>query len=611
MQPYQEMYIANCRAVRTMTGFLFQNTVTFDQDFDEAMDAMRRAQKLSQQNMNLLQEYLLPVLDDLYSQEEEVLQGMEKFADQLTSGPLAVDVALACQIHEALLNRARRAGTRETVIRELYKLGMARYAMWYMISGLDLPEAAGFSTRMRYCFVEASSYLKYFDEFPDETKAYILRSLSNIYIGDFDRWEDKLACVRRTMQVFTDEHYRQSAPNLPWGAYMNAVHRQMVGVFPHKLKGGSIPPDTIADVMESAHLVYEGRPKEGDLPLARNQFPYHALEYRCGFISKERFLQSIEKLMDEGDPTAFDEDSQYRILSLPAFYALYLHQSPQLIPPRREYIVQLYRRLLDYLQAIPPEAISDQLRLYVRQILSEFAEVEGGPSYRELAQISLALFSPDLFAHGYSVGKMAQALCATMLEQDPSLFSDIPELQALAPGGEMSAAVQELAYHSGLFHDLGKINFSQLYNHAGRQMLRSEEEALQLHASAGWLYLKEHDSTRQYADVARGHHRWYDGSDGYPLDFTRKSSPYRVMVDVVAFADYLDSEEEDSVLPTRAVSFEEKIAQALKLEGHRFSPLVTGWLRTPELLGQLKELYQTGRREGYYLGFRFASRAKK
>lgn len=590
-----------------MTGFLFQNSASFDRAFDEAMETMARAQKLSRQNMDLLQEYLLPVLDDLFSQKEEVLQGMEEFADQLTGGSLAVDVALACQIHEALLNRARRAGTRETVIRELYKLGMARYAMWYMISGLNLPEAVGFSMRMRYCFVEASSYLKYFDEFQDETKAYILRSLANTYIGDFEHWEDKLACVRRTMQVFTDERYRQSAPNLPWKAYLNSVHRQMVSVFPHKLEGGSIPPDTIADVMESAHLVYEGRHEESAAPLARNQFPYYALEYRCGFISKELFLQSIEKLMDEGNPASFDEDSNYRIISLPAFYALYLHQSPQLIPPRREYIIHLYRRLLDYLQAIPPEAISDQLRLYVRQILSEFAEVEGGPSFRELAQISLAMFSPELFAHGYSVGKMAQALCAVMLEKDPGLFADIPELQDLAPGEEM-AAVQELAYYSGLFHDLGKINFSQLYNHAGRQMLRSEEEALQLHASAGWLYLKEHDSTRQYADAARGHHRWYDGSDGYPLDFTRKSSPYRVMVDVVAFADYLDIEDEDSVLPARTVSFEEKISQALKLEGHRFSPLVTGWLRTRELLRPLKELYETGRREGYYQCFRLTAK---
>ena len=62
---------------------------------------------------------------------------------------------------------------------------------------------------------------------------------------------------------------------------------------------------------------------------------------------------------------------------------------------------------------------------------------------------------------------------------------------------------------------------------------------VRLHTVSGWADLKARPSTAVFADIALGHHSWYDGSDGYPADYVRTASPYRQMTDAVALVSYL------------------------------------------------------------------------
>jgi len=605
LQPYQEEYIENCRTFRSITSIPLLGDGDFDAFFSDSMQKMWNARELSQRNTLLLQEQLLPVLDDLHLQKLEVLEELETFADALTKGPRALDIALACQINESLLSCYRRLGRRENVIRGLYKLGMSRYNFWVMLTGVELPETEVFTSRMRYCFVEASSYLKYYDDFGEDTKSYILRSLANIYLGYYPDWRDKLRCVRRTMKVFNDEKYRASAPGLDWERFIYLTHRQMVSAFPYHIPEGTLSPDAVADVIESAHLIYELQyekaKQSGETLHAHRLMPYYSVNFACGLITKETLISHIEEFMDAGNPAIYDDNNNYRIISLPAFYVQYLRHMPEMIPPRRDYITKLYLRLLSYIRIMPVEKITDQVKAYLRQVLTVFIDIENGVSYRDMVLAIIIHFAPELYAHGYVVGKMGQLLSNAILEHEPDYFDDIPSIKKLSTLEEKRSTMDDMVFNAGLFHDMGKFHFTTLYNHASRQMLHSEDEMLQLHTFVGYLRLREHESTQDYADVAYGHHRWYDGSDGYPVKFTRKDNPYRAMVDLIALADYLDTEAGDGTsIPVRAVPFEEKMQKIISLEGRRFSPLVTGVLRTSELWAQLKELYLNGRREGYW-----------
>lgn len=611
MQPYQEEYIRNCKAVRRLKSLSFGGEADFDEAFAGMMENMRQAETLAKRNTELLQELLLPVLDDIFQQPKETLQAMESFADALSEGLHALDLALADQVVSALLSVARRQRNREAVIRLLYKLGMVRYNIWNMFTGVSQEKTEGYSMRMRYCFVEAASYLKYYKEFDEETIGYILRSLSNIYLGDYRDWRDKLNCVRHSMQVFSDKRYREAAPNLPWDRYMDALHRQMVSILPHDDTDGSLSPDELVDVMESAHLIYElqyEKARSTGEPLnARRLLPYYQVEYACGLISREDLLVNMERLMDLAEPGQYDGSADFQILSMTAFYSQYIRHMPELLKTRSGHLLQLYERMMRYIEAMPASGINEQVRLYMRQLMATFLELPGGITYRELALTMMSRFAPELYAHGYAVGKMAVALCVAIAGGEPAFFDDIPGLSELA-GDEKRERLAELAFTAGLLHDMGKLNFASFYNHAGRQMLRLEDTILRLHTEAGEQRLRKYDSTKIFADAALGHHCWYDGKEGYPERYQRKESNIRALVDVIAFADFLESgREDDAGLLMKSKPFEEKIEEAVALEGRRFSPLVTGWLREPALLAELKELYENGRREGYYHCFLHAA----
>lgn len=572
MQDYQQRYLDNCRRIREL------------ESADGDGDILRA---LSHENTLLITENLFPALDDLYAQDADTLVSLEQFADELVKGPAAIDVPLANQVFESLLGRIRRSGSREDLIRVLYKLGMARYGLWYMLSGLDYEDVSRFTLRMRYCFAEASGYLKHFAEFDETTQSYILRSTANLYLGTFTDWREKLECVRFSMRVFTDPRIREAAPGLPWNRYMSSLHQQMIGVIPHRYSSGELSPEAVSDVMESAHLVYEAQMetarKNGQPQLPQTVFSYYALEFRCGLISKEELLKNAEAMLDSADTASYDAVNSYLIVSLPAFYAQYLTLMPEQIPPRRRYIAGIYDRLVKYVENMPLDTIPDQIVLYLRQSLSQFIEVDGGISYREFAEMLLRRFSPDLYEHGVSTGLIAEAVCRRIMSEEPDFFDEIPEIATLS-GEEKIDAAAELATHASILHDLGKINFATLY-HTGRQLLAVEEELMELHTTTGYIYLRAHESTKAFADAAYGTHRYYDSSGGFPEEYRRKDSPYRMLVDLIAFADFLQDDEEEN-----APSFDEKISTAISESGRRFSPLITAWLRDRELISQLRQL---------------------
>ena len=75
----------------------------------------------------------------------------------------------------------------------------------------------------------------------------------------------------------------------------------------------------------------------------------------------------------------------------------------------------------------------------------------------------------------------------------------------------------------------------------GRAILDEEFRAIKTHPFIGAETALRFASIRDYADVIRGHHVWYDGSRGYPQDFDTAQSPYKTIIDIVMAADCLDA----------------------------------------------------------------------
>lgn len=604
MRPYQEEYIANSREFIALTVKRLPEDRTFE-DYAARLGRQRaRKEALAARNMELLREELLPTLDHLPNADEETLESLVEWGKQLFNGRDGLDVGQFCLIHRSLLGLARQKGDREGIIRELYWLGIGCHSFYgSRLSGVD-EGAATHLNAMRLCFAEAAAYLKYFDEIQDtETRGYIMRSLANVAMGESYSVSARTALLKRALQVFRDPYYREKAPELPWDRYVRQTHLLMTSSISHDGKRAMMPQD-VSEIMESAHIIYHDREeaaeKMGEALPAQQVFRTASIEYYCGILNLDTFLSAVERQMDAADSHSFSDENAYRLISLPAFYCVYLSEHRESLPPREEYLAQLYRRSMDYMDAFPEDQERDQLFLYLRQLSSAFLETEHAIPYGVFLAHSIGRFAPEVYIHSNQVAEGAAALCGVVLDEEPAFFDDIDFLREIPDQQEKRETVLAYARGCGEFHDVGKINFLELYTRTARQWLEEEYEIARLHTVRGAGMLSERESTGRYAPAALGHHAWYDGSRGYPDSYHRLECPQRQMVDVIALVDFLAAAPETGKLRRgRDMTFAGAVEEAIRLEGRRFSPLLTARLRDAGVVEQIKTALERGRLEAY------------
>ena len=595
MRPYQEEYLDNLRQFDA----LFRRRLPKELDF-EAYMAQTRADReellrLSRRNMELLRAELFPSMEGLYGWDPQQVAELEEFSFKLYDGRAELDVGLFCQIHQALLGLARFNEDRNAIIRELYWMGLSSNALSSKLVGLPLDDIREYTLRMRQYFIEAAEYLADFDEIENtETRGYILRSRANISLGQFPTPGEKTRLLKETLNILQNKHYQELAPDLPWDRFIYLTHQNMTSSISHS-REKVMSPEEMAAITSSAVIVYRDRFEVGQRlhrqPAARPAFGYHAMEFYCGLTTLDTFLSRLEELLDGAVTSDYSPDGMYAMISLPAFYSLYLSQYPDALPPREEYLQGLYRRMLDYADAYPGELGNQSLFLYLRQLCFTFIETEGGVPYSEFLLRLLLRFSPETYRHSHIVGEGAQTLCAALLEADPAWFDGVDFIREIAGRSEKRAAVLDYAMGCGLFHDSGKVSIIELCSRTARQWLDGEYEMAQLHTISGNILLKERASTCRYAPAALGHHAWYSGgSQSYPDAYRRSECPERRMVDVIALVDWMEVRLNSAhMYHLEAKPFDRVVQEAVGLGGTRFSPRLTDLLRDGKTAKRLQD----------------------
>ncbi len=602
MQPYQEEYIANLREIAALAARKKTEGYTFESYQTELAKNRNRIAGKVERNMELLRAGLFPLLDHLPESGEEELQELQEFAGRLFQVGEELDVGLFCQIHQALLNCARLKKDQAGMIRELYWLGIGRNNRCSKLVGLDYSVVENYVFEMRLCFTEAGAYLKYFDEIEDsETRGYILRARANTALGQYASASGKIQRVRQTLQILQDRYYQEKEPGLPWDRYIFMAHRQMASSISYSRESDMTAEDVEA-VMESVYIVYQANmqeaAKQGERPPIHSAFNYYAISYYCGLDTMDGLLTKTEHLMDTTEISDFTSENMYGIISLPAFYLQYLKQFPERIPGRAEYIENLYRRILDYVEVFPDAPENEMLFLYLRQLANNYVETANSIPYGAFLLKLIMRFAPDIYIQSYIVAKAAAVFCEILMAEEPGFFDDIEQIREVKDFEEKRHEVRKYAMACGLLHDAGKINFINLYTQTGRQWFEEEYEMTRLHTIVGESCLRECASTCRYAAAALGHHSWYDGSRGYPAVYERLECRERQMVDVISLIDWLENVTDAQCLFTGVkMTFDAAVKTAVSLEGRRFSPLLTARLRDGQIVAQLEKAFAEGRKE--------------
>lgn len=590
MKPYQEKYISNIRSYDALTAARHP---------EETEETEARRKELIRRNMELLRSGLLSQLDHLMVAEDVELEDLRAFAAALYDGRTETDLGLFCSIRQTLLDLARQREDRDGVIRELYWLGIGRHALLSHLTGMPMEVIEPYQSQMRLCFAEASAYLKYFDEIDNEdSHSYIMRSVANVALGQFKSVNERTSLLKRAMRIFQDPFYRELAPGLPWDRYMRQTRQLMISSLSYKREHAMSPQD-VADIMESAQIVYQGKTKPEDVPLARQSFHLYSIEYFCGLYDMNTLLTKLELMMDKTDIRDYSRDGMYGLISLPAFYSQYLQNYPEALTTSREgYIARLYRRIQKYVAAFPAGQEDTMLFLYLRQLSFTFVETARGLTYAEFIHTLMARFAPEIYRQACAVAAGAKALCETLLDEEPEFFDGIEAVRAVGDLDKKREAVLELAGQCGLFHDMGKLNFLNFYTRTVRQWFPEEYELTQLHVVTGSAMLAARPSTARLAGAALGHHAWFDGTHPYPGGYKRQDCPERRMVDVVSLIDWLVEVTGVSGLHTGGQkTFAEAVEEAIELEGKRFSPRLTARLRDLALAARLRQALAQGQED--------------
>ena len=605
VQPYQEEYLDNLRQFDALFRRRQRSGLDFEAYMAQARTDREEILRLSRRNMELLRRELFPSMEDLYGWEPRQVAELEEFSFRLYDARAELDVGLFCQIHQALLGLARFREDRDAVIRELYWMGMGSNALSSKLVGLPLADIREYTLRMRQYFIEAAEYLADFDEIGStETRGYILRSRANISLGQFPTPGEKTRLLKDTLEILQNKHYQELAPDLPWDRFIYLTHQNMTSSISHS-REKVMSPEEMAAIMPSALIVYQGRYEVGrqlhQQPAARPAFGYHALEFYCGLTTLDTFLTRVEELLDGAIASDYSPDGMYAMLSLPAFYSLYLSQYPDALPPRKEYLQGLYKRMLDYADACPGELGDQRLFLYLRQLCFTFIETEGSIPYSEFLLKLLLRFAPEVYRHSHLVGEGTRALCAALLEDDPAYFDGIDFIREIAGPEQKRAAVLDYAMGCGLFHDSGKISVIELCSRTARQWLDEEYEMARLHTLSGKILLESRASTSRYAPIALGHHAWYNGgSQSYPDTYRRSECPERRMVDVISLVDWMEVRLNSAhMYRLEPKPFEQVVREAVRLEGTRFSPRLTALLRDGKTAKRLQDALEAAERNAY------------
>lgn len=598
MREYQEKYLRNLQRVFEL------NSLPGELPSPEEYLA-RRAQRakelkvLSEENTALLRRELFPLLDDIITATEDDISNLEEFAAAMNSRGAYLDLVLCYYLHNAIITYARHWHKRNLLIRHLYHCAMT---LFYMQEILRRADRTDYNWRMSLMFGEAASYIKQYDQIEDmETRGYIHRAMGNLalaYAGlDEADGRRKSAAIRRSLQILEDPVYHEKSPDLPWDLYLMKTHQERTTAL-GLLRTGFADPQIQREVMESAEYVRDGLDRRGggQIPI-RWQYAYEAAQYHCGVRPLSYLLNWLENAYLERDEGDYSPESFYRNMFLPALYASYICHSPEIMYSKKYVLSFMYRRLEAYVRGMQDNQLSEATLNNLLACLQSFVEYPDGILEKDFIMALVVCRSPDSFASSYMASQISQMMVSKALEDCPQALEGALGYSGAEALWDHKEELFTFVREACLLHNVGFLAFCNLSRRIGRSRLEEEENLIRCHVYAGARILEQSPSTRPYVNAALGHHRFFDGSGGYPPEYRREEDPNAMLTDLISAAVHLVG-----LLDGGTTNLEEALENLRQESGRRLSPAWSGLLI--ELEPELREYLRFGQAEAFEAAFR-------
>lgn len=578
MRQYQEEYIANTKRVLELMQHAELIGLSPEETNRRLMARGGEVRRLRERNTGILRENLIPVLDNILTVNQEDIDSLVEFTDVLMRGQL--DAALRYYVCKALVSFARVREERNLLIKELYMTGMALFGLRTISGGRNDGQLCW---KMQMVFGEAAGYIRIYDEIEDaETRGYIHRSMGNLALGivghDGRAAEKKLGVIRRSLQVLTDPAYHEKTPELPWDTYIYKQHQERTTLM-GDLRGGEVTAGIVSEVMESAQYVYDRQLKnarERGTPLeARWIHTYYAASYYCGVYTLPELLHNLEEIYAAVSFSDYSTNGMYGNIYLPAIYSVYVSKDEELLERKKPVVLMMYRRMTEYLKHVPLGENMDNLFFYVRASLDVYIEYPGDNCFRDYAEDIIAYRQPETYVHSRMVAKLALLIFQDVMQEAPEQLTGIRGTESVQELRQRREEAEKFLNDCCVLHDIGKLKMPELYEVPNRSWFAEEEEMHRFHPALGCEMLKRCNSTKEFAPIVLGHHRWYDGQGGFPEEYHREAEQDAVLADIVSVADFIDKScNPGENYRDEVIRPDEMFERLQSFSGTRFSPCI-------------------------------------
>jgi HD-GYP domain-containing protein (c-di-GMP phosphodiesterase class II) len=552
----------------------------------------------------IIRDDLRPLLRDPVRLGDDEADALFGLAQRLFTLTVNLDLGLALEIHQGLLARAAAKGDEDRAVRHLYWIGLA----------YEQCDPLLFRKEAAVHFAKAALRRnRYFDIKCKETRQYINRCVGNVYVclATKRHIDPKKAAapffrkVDEALRFWNDGAVRAADPDFPWDAFIANAHQNVCGWIDvlQNLPWDSPDPALAARVYDSYRWLAKGGAFDTASkfwPPSRLEYIGIILDYYMGRIGFNDALEGVAALIRRTADDDYTEEGLFCKYHLPSVLIALLNQSREM--PREQLKQEsdaLIDQVLEYSKHLPGGAdrqrVNSRLGLFIKHGIMRRA---GSASYLDLLLRFTSLSHLSTYVHSIQVRDIAGILARHALRH-------VPEVFAALPGGPRKPEdLLQLVRQAGLCHDIGKVSYVNTVALCSRQLYGFEFAIIKDHVSAGDDLRADGETMRCVKDAITGHHKWYDGTHGYPDGFDNRASPFAPVIDIISIADTIDAATDAVGRSYAAAHTLDQITAEIRAQaGTRYAPAIAGMLGDPALYAEIGACVKEGRKEAYYQAY--------
>ena len=582
----------------------------------------QRIRELSRDNVEILDRYYYPLIRKKEKLNEEDMELMQFLVGSLLNAFSLHNLDMPLVYIQALRILKESEGQEDVSQRIMALDGMvtASYLMLNITARL-MPEDEScfyFHKSGLKAAEELLSYLAHekFSSLPPEMQELILINARYIRvvleIEDVDDTPEKRDMIFRRMldalALEEDPFYREQLPGYDWLRHRFRCYEYICSLADmNNRKGYSEEQLAVINECSQKMLALYER-KDYDFDAMHNIKTVHLYALRnahlVGELSREAYKEALEEMVFQNIEDNPGNQVTLILLQAPLEYMLVLDKDN--LSEREKYCLTFfYKNLIKHMHQAPKKDMLTFLLTCLSLILKYFVEVPGGMNLETMGLSLIAAIHPMTYVHTLTVADLSVTLAKKLLERDPDRFIGMPGYTSREEVLAGQAYILEYVRHAALCHDFGKLHIAETILTYGRGLLKEEFTLVQAHPAIGAYLLSRHPSTAAYADVARGHHRFFDGMGGYPVSFDIQASPYKTVIALVTGADCLDAATDQVGRSYKeGKSFVQVLEEFREGRGTRYADFMVDLFRDENLCHEIEALLSTKRETHYCETFR-------